>query len=132
MLARELLKVIVVSFEFLQTSDRPNHVRLFDGAVPYPPSHVLHKDRRVGAKAEGNLIDCLHVLLKSGLPETLIHLFMEMIQPGSHTLFRKHKGVRSVIEYIMFFTKGAREREGQTVKEAAPEPLLFVGQTDHG
>jgi hypothetical protein len=112
MLARELSKVIVVSFEFLQTSDRPNHVRLFDGAVPYTPSHMLHKDRRVGAKAEGNLIDCLHVLLKSGLPETLIHQFMEMIQPGSHTLFGKHKGVRSVIEYIMFFTKRAREREG--------------------
>jgi hypothetical protein len=40
--------------------------------------------------------------------------------------------VRSVIEYIMFFTKRAREREGQTMKEAAPETLLFVGQTDHG
>jgi hypothetical protein len=37
---------------------------------------------------------------------------MEMIQPGSHPLFRKYKGVRSVIEYIMFFTKRAREREG--------------------
>jgi hypothetical protein len=55
-----------------------------------------------------------------------------MIQPGSHALFGKHKGVRSVIEHIMFFTEGARERERQAVKKTAPEPLLFMGQTDHG
>jgi hypothetical protein len=55
-----------------------------------------------------------------------------MIQPGPHGLFGEHKWPRPVIQHIVFFTKGAREREGQTVKEAAPEPLLFVGQTDHG
>jgi len=133
--ARELyvdLKVIIISFEFLQTSDGANHIRLFDRSVPYTPPHVFYEDRRVGAKCKGNTIDGSDVLRKSGQPETLIHLFVEMIQPGPHALFGKHKGVRSVIEHIMFFTERAREREGQDVKKAAPEPLFFMGQTDHG
>jgi hypothetical protein len=47
--------------------------------MPYTPSHVLHKDRRVGGKAERNTIDGLHILCKRGQPETLIDLFVKMI-----------------------------------------------------
>jgi hypothetical protein len=100
--------------------------------MPYTPSHVLHKDRRIGAKAEGYTIDDLHILCKSGQPKALIHLFVKMIQPGPHGLFGEHKWPRSIIEHIVFFTERAREREGQAMEKAAPESLLFVGQTDHG
>jgi hypothetical protein len=121
------LKKVKVSFEFLQTSDGPNHIRLFDRAMPYTPSHVLHKDRRVGAKAEGNTIDDLDVLCKSSKSKALIHLFVKMIQPGPHAFFREHEWVRSVIEHIVFFTERARKGESQAMKKTAPEPLLFMG-----
>jgi hypothetical protein len=100
--------------------------------MPYTPSHVLHKDRRVGGKAEGNTIDGFHILCKSGQPKALIHLFVKMIQPGPHRLFGEHKWPRSIIEHIVFFTERAREREGQAMEKSAPESFLFMGQTDHG
>jgi hypothetical protein len=100
--------------------------------MPYTPSHVLHKDRRVDGKAEGNTIDGFHILFKSSQPKTLIHLFVKMIQPGSHRLFREYKWSRSIIEHVVFFTERAREREGQAMKKTTPESLLFMGQTDHG
>jgi hypothetical protein len=100
--------------------------------MPYTPSHVLHKDRRIGAKAERNTIDNLDVLCKSGQPKALIHLFVKMIQPGPHRLFGEHKWARSIIEHIVFFAEWTRKREGQAMEKSAPESLLFMGQTDHG
>jgi len=100
--------------------------------MPYTPFHVLHKDRRVGGKAEGNTIDRLDVLFKSSQSKALIHLFMEMIEPGPHRLFGEHKWPRPIIQHIMFFTERTREREGQAMEKTTPESLLFMGQTDHG
>jgi hypothetical protein len=100
--------------------------------MPYTPSHVLHKDRRVGAKAEGNPIDGLDVLFKSSKSKALIHLFMKMIQPEPNGLFGEHKWPRPVIQHIVFFTERTRKREGQAMEKSTPESLFFVGQTDHG
>jgi len=56
---------------------------------------------------------------------------MEMIEPRPHTLFGKDKGVRSVIQHIVFFTEWARKRKGKAMKKTTPQSFLFMGQTNH-
>ena len=58
------LEEVIVSFEFPQTSDRASHIRLFHRSVPYTPSHVLHKNRRVSAKCKGHTIHRPNILCK--------------------------------------------------------------------